>query len=395
MPTLANNIGVAYQLSLFAVLEATKGTLVFPQSSGIEACVPAGFPEMSQNPSFVNSDEVVYSRDVLAKFQNVTPAGTFTLPIYIRPSGTAGTAPMGDNLLLSLFGKKTVVGGTSVTYAQQVVKPSLSLWFQRGHTIFNAAGAVVDAMKMSFTTKGGALATLSGQFLKMGYAGTSQLTAIAATAATAITVDDGTKYTVGSVIQNTSANTGAGDHGVGSAGYTVTAVTGNVLTISPGIVAAAGWSVGDTICGYLPVGTPAGSALSFRQSLFTVEGTSRNLKGLDFNYSDSVKILDDEITSSGYPVDYLESARQIDGSLHCYLRRNDIGLITQGMNMNKGALVAQIGSTAGSIATINVPKAVYEVPQLKTAAPAVEFDLKYTAISNSGQGEDSCTLAFT
>lgn len=393
MPTLANSIAVAYQQNVFATLETTKGTLAFPAAAGTDVVVAAGFPDMNQNPAFVQSQEVVYSRDILNMFQNVTPAGTMTLPFYIRPSGSLGVVPMGANLLTSLFGKQTIVASTSVTYAQQVTKPSLSVWFQRGHTVFNAAGAVVDSMKIGYTTKGGLLATATLQFLQLGYAGTSQVSTAAAQAATSVTVDDGTKYTVGSVIWNSTTQAGAGDKATN--GYTVSAVVGNVLTIAPGIVGTGGWAIGDTIQGYLPTGAPAGTALAMRQAAFTVEGTSRNLKGLDFSYGDSVKVLDDEITTSGYPQSYIESSRVITGALHAYLRRNDIGLITSGMSTNKGALSIAMGTVAGSIATLNMPKVVYEVPQLKNNAPAVEFDLKYTAISNSGAGEDSCTLAFT
>jgi hypothetical protein len=392
MTALANSIALAYQTSLFATLETTPGTLQFPAASNTDLVVPAGFPDLNQNPAFVNSDEVIYSRDILAMFQNVTPAGTFTIPMYLRPSGTLGSIPQGANLFTSLFGKQTINASTSVVYSQQVSKPSLSLWYLRGNTVFNAAGAVIDAMKMGFTTKGGALCTFSGQFLQLGYAGTAQLTAAAAAAATSITVDDGSKFTVGSVIYDSSFNAGVGDHATN--GYTVTAVAGNTLTISPGIVGTGGWASGDTIQGYLPAGNAIGSPLAFRQSLFTVESAQHNLKGLDFSYADSVKILDDEITSSGYPQAYIPSQRTINGTLHSYLRRNDIDFITEGMSMNKGSLSIQVGSTAGSTVTLSMPKCVFEVPQLKNNAPAVEFDMKYTAISNSGNGEDSMTMTF-
>lgn len=392
MATLANSIGVAYQCNVFATLETTKGTLAFP-TPATDLVIAADLPDMQQLPAFVNSNEVLYTRDILNKFQNMTPAGSFTLPIYLRPSGAAGSPPMGDALFQSWFGKKNTVASTSVTYQQQVIKPSFTLWFQRGHTVFAAAGAVIDAGKISFTNKGGVLLNLSGQFLQMYYAGTAQVMTAAAQAATSVTLKagEGKKYTAGMYIQNvTQSDTNA------SAGYKVSAVNGDVLTLATGITKAGGWLVDDAIAGFLPTGTAIGAPLEFRKAAFTVLGTTRNVKQLDFSYADKIKVLDDEITSTGYPQDYIEDQRLIDGTMKCYFRRNDTQLFTDGFaNNNKGALQIVIGTVPGKIATLNMPNAMFEVPNVNNNKPAIEFDLKFTALASSGNGEDSCTLAFT
>lgn len=389
MSAPANNIAIASQCVFYPVLETTKNTLAFPLATGVEACVAAGMPDMGQQPSFVNSLEVVNSRDVMAKFQNMTPAGTFSIPIYLRPSGTAGSVPMGDSLFLSLFGKRTISAGTSVVYSQQIIKPSLSIWYQRGHTVFFGSGGVIDALKIGFTNKGGCLLNFSGQFCQMGMAGTDALQSTAASAATSLTVYNGKLFTKGAVIWNVTK----GDKSTN--GYTVTDVNGNVLTLSSGI--SQDWAIDDVIAGYLPPANPVGSPLAMRDASFSILGASKSIKQMDFTYADKVKMLDDEITPNGYPQDYIEDQRNIEGSYRAYLRRTDIALFADGMASagNKGAVNIQIGATAGKIATLNVPNAQFELPDITNAPPAVEFVVKYTALANSNVGENSATLSFT
>jgi len=89
---------------VFAVLETTRGTLKFPATSDFIA--PAGNAIMNQSPTFEDSEELSDTLDILGRFENALPAGEWSLPMYVRPSGTIGSVPQGDPLWQSLQGSK-------------------------------------------------------------------------------------------------------------------------------------------------------------------------------------------------------------------------------------------------------------------------------------------------
>lgn len=119
---MASDIGLSRKQTVFAVKESTLGTLLFPSAN--DYVIPAGNAVMNQNPSFSDSEELVDSLDILDQFQNATPAGEFTIPMYARPSGTIGSVPQGSALLESLMGGKSsctaslssalLIAGTSI-----------------------------------------------------------------------------------------------------------------------------------------------------------------------------------------------------------------------------------------------------------------------------------------
>lgn len=382
-----NKVGIAYQQEVFATLETTKGTLVYP--SATDAVVAAGFGDMNQNPTFTDSEEIFNTRDLLNQFQDMTPAGTFTLPIYLRPSGVAGSKPMGDVLFTSLFGKKTVTSGVSVVYSQQTTKPSMSLWCQNSHTVFGASGAVVDDCKFSFVNKGGVKLTLSGQFLEMYWAGTDAVNvATASIGATSIPVYDAKKYTVGTKIYNvTLADNNS------NTGYLITGVntSTNTLTLGSGILQA--WSQDNVVAGFLPAPTLIGSPLENRKAVISILGATKVLQQMDFDYADKVKVLADEITGTNYPIDYIEDMRALKGSFKCYFRQNDVDYWTNGQAGNTGAVSATIGSSAGKIATLAMPQCRFQVPKKSFSKPAIVMSCDFTALGNVG--EDSVSLSFT
>lgn len=382
-----NIIGIARQQTVFAVKETTKGTLAFPDAAA-PFIVAAGYVDMNQNPSFSNSEEIRNSRDVLSQFQDMTPAGSFSLPLYVRPAGTAGSAPMGDVALESLLGTKTVNSSTSVVYSPGMTKPSFSLWAKKGHTMFFAAGAVAEQMSVSAQNKGGIKLDISGSFLRLGWATRDGVKVAASTGATSVTVYDGKKFTVGAVIHNATQS----DHATN--GYTVTAVntTTGVLTITPAIADADGWALDDIVEGYLPAGTEVGTPLESRKTTATVGGVSKVAQSISITYGDQVKMLDDEMTTTGYPADYVESDRSVSGTISTYFRQDDMAQFVDGLAGNDKAVAITFGDTAGSKLEISMPKCKLQVPKVSTSAPTVNLSVDYTALGTNG--EDSIALTF-
>src|SRR4030042_1617180 len=101
--SIGNNIGLSRKQRVFVVLEDTPGTLQWPNAT-LDFVRPAGNAVINQAPTFSDSQELENTLDTLDQFQDAMPPGEFTLPLYIRPSGTLRTAPQGAPLLQSIQG---------------------------------------------------------------------------------------------------------------------------------------------------------------------------------------------------------------------------------------------------------------------------------------------------
>lgn len=386
MAAPSNIIGIARQQTVFAVLETTPGVLAFPTASTPQI-IAAGFPDMDQTPTFTDSEEIKYTRDLLQQFQDMCPAGTFSIPLYARPSGALGTPPCGDVIFQSLLGVKTVNAGTSVVYTPGITKPSFSMWFLRGNTLFFASGCVAETMKITATNKGGVKFNITGSFLQMGWSGRDGVATAASIGASTVTVYDASKYTVGAVIQDITAADSSTN------GYTVTAVntTTNVLTVSPVLVKA--WSISDVIQPFLPVGTTVGAPLESRKTSITLNAVSKVLVSLDLDYEDKVKMLDDEITTSGYPTGWVENLRKTSGTAKSHFRQNDMVQFMNGFAGSNQPVVCTFGTVAGSILTISMTNCKMHVPNVTANAPVIDLAVQFAALGTNG--EDSISLTWT
>ncbi len=382
MPGPNNIVGIARKQRVFAIREDTKGTLKYPDAS-TPLLVLAGFIDLNQNPAFTDSEEVQDSRDLLAQFQDMTPAGSLTLPMYVRPSGAKGTEPMGDVVFESLLGKKTKTAAASVVYSPAMEKPSFSLFALRGHTLFFSSGNVSETLKVDAQNKGAVKFDIGGSFFKMGWAGRDALQAAAVTGAAQIKVYDATKYTEGAPIQNTTK---------GIHGHTVTVVdrASNTLTISP--VLAEDWALDDVIEPYLPAGVSVGAPLEARKTTITFGGVTKKLSSLSLSYEDSVKMLDDEMDPSGYVSEYVENSRKITGTAASHFRQNDLSLFADGRESNELPVVMLFGTDDGDKLRITMPRCKLKVPKVTTSAPVLDLSVELTALGTAG--EDSIEFAW-
>lgn len=380
---MTNTVAGAYEQLAYAVKETTKGTAVFP-SAATELIVAAGSVDINQQPTYTDSDEINDSLDTLARFRDQVGAGTFTIPSYIRPSGAAGTAPMGDVLFESLMGTKTVVASTSVSYTQAKTKPSFTLWVKKDHTVFFGTGACCESGKSSSTNKGGSRFDFSGGFLKMGWAGTDSANG-EVTASDQIIVNNAKLFTAGAFVAlGSDDNTGAG--------YEIESVnlTTNTLTMVD-TVSCADEAV---VKGFLPSSfTPVGDPIENKDLTITFDAESKILKTLDVTINSPVAWQTDEITSDGYVTEYIEDKRSISVNPTALFREQDVGYFTDAMEGEQVAVVAVLSDGAGKICTMNYPYTTLEVPNITTSAPTVSLTITGTALGNVG--EDSCSIVFT
>lgn len=115
-------------------------------------------------------------------------------------------------------------------------------------------------------------------------------------------------------------------------------------------------------------------------------------QSISINYSDQVKMLDDEMTTTGYPSDYVESDRGVSGTITTYFRQDDVAQFVDGLAGSDKAVVITFGDTAGSKLEVSMPKCKMQVPKVSTNAPTVNLNVDYTALGTNG--EDSIALTF-
>lgn len=385
---MSNNVGIARRQECFLMRETSRGTLVPPTASGL--IIAAGIASLNQQPSFTNSSNVRNSRDITERFRDQSPPAGWSIPLYLTPSGAKGTAPAEDVLIESLLGNKTVNASTSVVYTQALEKPSFSMWLKQDHIVFNCSGCTAGTAKFALATKDGAKLNISGQGMKMGWAGTDATASLISSSATSIPVDDARKYTVGALIEFEEADGTVYNNT--NAGYEITAidVETDTLTIADG--AEAEIESGAIVRGWLPDGVEVGSPLASRLGYAQLDGSDFNVQAMSCDITDAPRYLDDEITADGYITDYAETTRNISGSIAIYFREDDSGYFYDGLESVQKALKMVFGDTEGSIVEISMPYASVSVPKTEVKDPVVALSMTYLALGSSG--EDSLSITY-
>ncbi len=387
--SLNNRLTLAREHTIFAVPETTVGTLVFPSAGDL--VVPAGYGSIGQVPTYTDSEEIVDSRSLLNQFRDALPAGDWSIPMYLRPSGTAGSVPQGATMLEALFGTETIVGSTSVTYSLATALPSFSLWTKYGDTVFFAKGATVEQTRLAASKKGAVKFEMSGKFMAMGWVGTDELNAAVdyvATPITSIVVKDAKKYCVGGKIKVGS------DDNSGS-GYAISAVTiaTNTLTISPGLTAD--FAADTVVAPFLPTGTIIGDPVESNSITISLDGgsTTAKIKSFDITMTNGIVYQEDEISDEENPTAYVEGQRSVKGSVTVNMRRDDVKYFYDGLNAGQEVGVELVmGADAGSIATMTMDKCRLTLPQISPASPTVELRMDLAALGTSGEDEIELVL---
>lgn len=382
-----NTIAIAREQEIFAVKETTRGTLEKPVAGSY--VIGAGFAKLNQQPSFTNSEEVRNTRDVTDRFQDRFEPGEWEIPMYPRPSGTAGTAPMASDLYECLMGVKTINGGTSVVYSQSITKPSFSMWQKKDHTVFWARGCTVGKGDAKLETTGAVKLMLSGQCMERGWVGTDTLDGGEPISEVDIVVLDAKKFTAGGYVEFEKGGT---TYNNSDAGYLISSVnyTTETLTITPGLEIA----LDDTniIRPWLPSGTVVGDPIESRAAKAVVDSADTSVLEMEYTIEDQPEYLSDEITLTDYAEEYAETERNITGKLSLYMREDDIHYFYDGINNNVIPLKMVAGDTAGKIMEISTPTTSINPPEVEEIDPTVAINMEFVAIGNNG--EDSATITF-
>jgi hypothetical protein len=303
---------------------------------------------------------------------------------------------------------------------------SFTLWIKKDHTLFIGIGATINTAK--FDIKGSDVGSVAwdGEFMQMLIAGTSSIpdgvVASALATASSVTVDatHGQMYDVGAVIEFVkAAGTRVNNSG---AGYSITAIAGDVLSITPEL--AEDLASGTQVTGYIPYTDGASKheeiltslpihgkrgLMKIRPRTFaTGEGdtvadiasaTSTILvTEASITLNNNIKYSTDEKNGTFYAKDFFVSEfRNVEGTLTLYFRQNDAKRFRDALLQNKFELFVPCGdctlANVASSTTVTVANAGsgYEGKGFVIHLPHIEFKTPTIA----GETEVLQTLAFS
>lgn len=381
-----STIAAGRNTKVFAKKETSPGAIVIPAAAdmivvnSVELKVP--------NPTFEDDKGLRGSRSVFNRYQTHIPAGTFKLQHYIRPSGSAGAAGEADCVFESAYGKKTVVGGTSVAYDPENTKPSFSLYVKDDHTVFAASGCVTDKLSIKKDNKGMLEVTEDGKFMSAVWTGTGSLGAAISTTPAAGTeeefsVDDPKKFSTGShVLVDTEQMqiTGTAWEGTAASGKIKFKRGYNSSTVAT-------HTINTPVGPWLPTGTETGAPLASRVGTLTIDAVSIPFLDIDHNHDDGVTMNEDEITGAQTPTDYYEGDRKVSGKLTVYFRKTDLKWFADAVKQVRKAVVLNFGSGAGKQVAITMGACELDMPELAADKAAQKIAVNYRAFATAGNDE--------
>jgi hypothetical protein len=389
-----DQIALGRKERFFVTKETTYGTIAEPANSDLVRLV--GTASFKQAPEFKDNKETRDTRSQLQKIKGRLPHGTFSLPAYLKPSGTPGTAPVPDALLQGVFGTKVnraadtvqanpaptvnsfaagtlasfkvgqpilvAIGGhaelrriTSIDAAIHVA-PDMSAAPLAGAAIYAAVGYTLADDLPSFTIwrdLGHTVVAYPGAVidkLTVPFTGSDEVVAtfgggyqrevrcgtdkLAADVAGAGTVNI-------TVLDGTKFDLGArfnlSDGTNTETKCTVTGIAGNVLTVTRGAGAQA-WTAanGVDIYPWLPVGTDSGSVIQGRRGSCMLNGISTALLSMTIDIDGKAVFHEDEATDTGqdYAASYATpGVRDVKQKLEVYFRQKHLGIFNAAANI--------------------------------------------------------------
>jgi len=387
----ATTIAFGRNTKVFAKKETTPGTLVIP-ATGDMIVVNSGEIQVP-NPTFVDDKGVRGSRSDFNRYTANIPGAPFKLQRYVRPSGATGTAPEADCVYESAHGLKTVVGGTSVTYSPLDTQPSFSLYIKKDHTVYVAAGCVIDKYVLKKDNKDLLEVSDDGKGFNVLWTGTGSFgIAIGTTPAPGTQeewlVDDTKKWCVGShIICDTEQMQVVGTDWQSSATATKIKVARgyNGSTVATHLINA-------VILPYLPTGTETGAPLAARVGTMTIAASSIPFLDIDFNYANAISQNEEEVTGTITPTDYFEGDRTVTGTMSIYFRKTDLKWFADAILQTRKAVVLNFGSIAGKMVQITLASCEFDMPTYAGDKDVMKLSVKYKAFAVSGN--DEATVKF-
>lgn len=308
--------------------------------------------------------------------------GTWKMTGYLKPSGVVATAPDIGGILDAAGFSETVTPATRVRYApDSTITPLLLVNDIESYGEY-AHDAIVSRVNFLVSGSDACKIEIEGIHSHKALITRTQLNGAEAAGQTVLTVDDGRKVEVDSYAQVT------GDSGGGDAGYRVTAVSGNNITVSPALAVG---GADDAQVG--PIFTPsstAGNVIDGNSGSLLIGGAITALI-MEGNIAIEASLQDtrDNAFNAGKYDDVFYVNRRVTGQVKCKLNRTNDLLALHGRGNVQTALVLTLGTTAGSIVTITLPYVEWnpidsiDIPEEN----AIEINATFVALASAGNDE--------
>ena len=376
---------------VFITPEITVGTFVMPSSAD---CLPlTGAISANQTPSYSDSPEMTSTRGLASRFQDGLTAGELSLSCLMNVNA-AGTPPRGGVLLTSLMGAENVNAAVDVQYSQAAKKPSFSIAYRKGHATYYVSGAVTTELKLSMGDKKGAADfKFTGKFLKQITLGDDTVATISPAVQAVVSVTDASRFMVGGYVQNKAclAASGLADTNT-DLGYKIIALdtVNNQITLADNL--AYDWAVSEEVVGYLPAKSSGGTPLRKKDASLLLGGVEGVPTNFDLSISESVVVIEDEMTSSPYPTEYVEDSRKISGSYKVYFRKDQSASLIADNDGLERELKLTLGPVGANQMVITLPRVPQETAKVEESGPTLVLANSYSALETVG--DDSANLKF-
>ena len=381
-------IALGRDTKVFAVKEAAVGVFEIPVNASL--IVVTGGEIDVPNPAYEEDKSLRANRSTYGRFQGNTPPTPWKLSHYLRPSGTAGTAPEASDVLECVKGKKTVVGATSVAYDAQANKPSFSLYVKKGHTVFAAAGCAGNKINMKKDNKGILEANEDGQAMKSIWTGTGALgeeivTTPAPGSEEWFLVDDNKRFCTGShVLIDTEQMQVTGTFWEGTAGGSAGKIK---LKRGYNSSAVASHLNAAPITPWLPAGTELGAPLSSRVGTLTIDAVELPFTDLEFTDEDPSKMLEEEVTQSTTPTDFIEGEIKSSFNITIFFRKAQLLWFADAVKQVRKVAVINYGSIAGKKIAVTLQSCEFDVPKVAGDKELVKLTIPGRAYAVAGYDE--------
>lgn len=272
---------------------------------------------------------------------------TWSAKILARGSGVAATPPDAAPFFKAHFGVETIGANVVWSFIKDLenVVNGLTITHFRANDMAMVKNAIVQEIGFSFAGSGEKTSIdLKGEATTYIVAGTTTIatTAGAGSATIGVAVGHGKKFSKDAVIKV---------NGVG--GHLITSVVGDVLTVTPSVVAAQ--VIGQAVIPDQPTGTTSGSVITGSTGAFSYKGTPYKIISGSVTSSDPVKLRTDEYGDSVPSGFDTGGNRSIKMNVTMRLLTSNDHILGDAFTSSQGAVIVDIGNVSGSRYKISMP----------------------------------------
>lgn len=369
---------------VFVKQESSYGTLAYPAGTDairVLKCDLSGAQERADIP------EKGLTRSQITRVTRRKSA-SWSIEKYVRPSGTAGTAPDDTDLWEALFGTKTVSAGTSVAYSllrEPTANNALSIHRLYGPHSEAVCGAVASKLSLKWGGSDEPKITFSGDAKDHLLSGSDTLSA-SVSASDKIIVTDARQFAVGMRVKvGTEDNTGAG--------FTIESInyTTNELDLAASVTSQASGAA------VIPMPlTPVytGSVIPVIVGTVKIGTTTIYVTGGSFDVDQKLKLRNDEFGSATARGVRHPERREVTCSFDLYFESGAAKWLNDAKRFTAQDVEVVLGDTAGSKLQIDAAQVEFEIPKVSVPeSDEATISLGGKCLGTSSY-EDEITMTF-